>query len=125
MVGMSRKLDGYISEWAQSIVLNIHKSGFSGISVVEKILRDPGISTTGSKHRVLWWPRNKNIAKMSRAMHQIDPIWQIVLIIDSGYMLNEDGTIFTKHDLAKNSSMGVRKFNESKKLAKQKLSKIL
>ena len=122
---MSKRLDKDINEWAQNIVMNLHRSGFSGINVVEKILRDPGISTGGSKHRVLWWPKNKRIAKMSRAMHQIDPICQIVLVVDSGYVLTDDGRVFDKYMLAKYSSLGVRRFNEYLKKTKLKLSDIL
>lgn len=122
---MSRKLDGWIAEWAMSIVRDSRRSGYSGINVVERILRDPGISTRGSNHRVLWWPRNHRIAKMSKAMHQIDKVSQIVLIIDAGCIVNDDGTIFTKHDLARNSSVGVRRFNEMRKISKRKLSRIL
>jgi hypothetical protein len=112
---MSRKLDGDISEWARDIVDSSHMSGFSGINVVEKILRDPGFSTGGSRHRVHWWPRTRNIAKMSKAMHQIDKLSQICLIIDSGYVLTDDGLIFDKHKLAKSSSLTVRRFNECRK----------
>ena len=121
---MTRRIDGLLSEWAEDIVLNNHKSGFSGINVVEKILRDPGISTGGSRHKVHWWPRNKRIAAMSRAMHQIDPISQVILIIHYGRIMKDDGTVFTKHDLAKTSSVGLRRFNEIRRKAVSKLQDI-
>lgn len=122
---MSRRLDADIDEWAQDVVANMNKSGFSGINTVEKLLKDPGLSTQGSRHRVLYWPKNRRIAKMSRVMHQIDKVSQIVLIISCGYLSNDDHTVFTKHNLAKCSSLGVRRFNELEKLAKIKLSQIL
>ena len=121
---MTRRIDGLLSEWAEDIVLNAHKSGFSGINVVEKILRDPGISTGGSRHKAHWWPRNKRIAMMSRAMHNIGHVSQIVLIIHYGRILKEDGTVFTKHDLAKTSSIGLRRFNEIRRKAVTKLQVI-
>ncbi len=123
---MSRKLDADIEEWAASVVYDLRKSGFSGINVVERILKDPGISTNGCAHRVLWWPpRSRRKWKVIRAMHQIDSISQMCLVVDASCILNEDNTIFTRHDLAKNSSIEVRRFNEIKKKAKSKLSQIL
>ena len=118
-------LNSDLDAWAKDMVASADLSGFSGINVVEKILSDPGIATDGSQHRVLWWPKSKRIAKMSRAMHQIDPIWQIVLIVDSRHVINPDGTIFDKYMLAKSSSLSVRRFNEFRKKAKLKLSCIL
>ena len=122
---MSRKLDKDIEEWAADLMNNIHKCGFSGINAVEKILRDPGISTKGSNHRVHWWPKNRRISRMSKAMHQIDKISQICLIVDSRAIMSDDGNIFTKYDLAKNSSLEVRRFNDYRKKAKAKLSVVL
>lgn len=107
---MTRRIDGLLSEWAEDIVLNAHKSGFSGINVVEKILRDPGISTGGSRHKVHWWPRNKRIAKMSRAMHQIDSVSQVCLIVKYGRIVNDDGSIFDEKQLVRNSSIGMNDF---------------
>ena len=118
-------LNADIDEWAKTIIDSSSMSGFSGINIIEKILSDPGISTDGSRHRVLWWPKNKRVAKISRAMHQIPVLWQIVLIVDSRHILNDDGTIFNKHMLSKCSSLSVRRFNEYRKKSKSKLSCIL
>ena len=119
------KIDDLIDEWAWDVVRNMHKSGYSGINVVEKILRDPGISTNISRDRILWWPRTKRIAKIYRAMHQIDPIDQICLIVNSGHVRADDGSVFDKYKLAKYSSLGVRRFNSIVKKNKLKLSEIL
>jgi len=124
-VVMSNRLDRWINEWASDLVYNLHRSGFSGINVVERLLKDPGKSTRGCGHVVLWWPKTKRIAKVSKAMHRVSKIEQVVLIVDCDCILNEDNTIFTKHDLAKNSSIGVRKFNGLRRKSKNKLSEIL
>lgn len=121
---MSRKIDGLIAEWAEDVVNNCHKSGFSGINVVEKILRDPGISTSGAKHKILWWPRNRRIAKMSRAMHQIDDISQVCLIVKYGGMVKEDGSVFKEKDLIQNSTLTTREFRERIRSARMLLNKI-
>lgn len=121
---MSR-IDDWIDEWAFHIVMNLHKSDFYGINVVEKILRDPGISTNGGRSKILWWPpRDRRVAKISRAMHQIDPISRVCLIIDTENLRDRDGKIFDKYALAKNSSVTVRRFNELTKNAKTKLRRI-
>ena len=118
------KLDADITEWAEDMVNNCRKSEYSGINIVEKILRDPGITTQGSRHRVLWWPRNKRIARMSSAMYQIDIISRVCLIVQYGKMVEDDGTVFTKYNLAKNSSIGVRRYNKIVKKARTKLAQI-
>jgi len=119
------KIEYDIMEWAQNVVNNSHKSGFYGINVVEKILRDPGMTTSSSGHKVLWWPKNKRIAAMSRAMHLLDPISVACLIVAYGKIIKPDGNLFTKHDLAKISKISVRKFNELTKKAKNDLRRIL
>ena len=124
------KLDTDITEWAEGILHDLDKSGFSGINIIEKILRDPGISTRGSRHRVHWWPRGardkqRRMAKMSKAMHQVTPTGQICLVIKHGRMLRGDGNIYTKYDLRKDSSIGLRRFNDECRIAKTKLREIL
>ena len=119
------KTEHRIAEWAEDVVNSAHLVGFSGINVIEKILRDPGISTKGGRHRVLWWPRNKRLAEMSRHMHKIDPIPQVCLIVCYGRVLNEDGTVFDKYQLARNSSLTVREINRYVKSAKIKLQEYL
>ena len=118
-------LDSLIDEWAADLMRHVHRGGYSGINAVERILKDPGISTKISGHVVLWWPKTRRIAKMSKAMHQVSPIEQIVLVVDSGHLLNDDRSVFTKAHLAKNSSLEVRRFNDFRKKAKAKLSSIL
>lgn len=120
-----RVVNGMIHEWATDLVDNMHKSGFYGINIVEKILRDPGFSTKGMRHRILWWPKNKRIAAMSRAMHQIEPLAQVCLVVAFGRVLSDDGTVFTKHELAEYSSVEVRRFNGIVSNAKTKLREIL
>ena len=121
---MSKRLDADIQEWAQSIVVDADRSGLSGINVVERILKDPGRSTDTSPHRVHWWPKNRRIAKMSRAMHIISNIEQVVLIVDSKEIFCDDGKVFTKYDLARHPlyrSVSVRKYHEYRNQAKKKL----
>lgn len=101
------------------------KSEFSGINVIEKILRDPGISTGGSRDRILWWPKNRRLAEISRAMHQVSPVERICLVVKFGRPMNDDGTIFTEKHLSKNSSVGVRDFKRNCSEARKKLRRIL
>lgn len=119
------KVEHRIAEWAEDLVNNCHRSGYYGINTVEKILRDPGFSTKGGRDRILWWPRNKRIAEMSRHMHKIDPIPQICLIVWYGRVLNDDNTLFDKYQLARNSSLTVREINRYVKSAKIKLQEYL
>ena len=122
---MGRKLDGDISEWAMDVVNSSHHSGFSGINTVENLLRSPGFSTNGSRHRVHWWPKTKNISKMSKAMHQIDKISQVCLIVDCGGLMKEDGNVFTINDLKKNSSLSISRIREMIRSSKRKLREIM
>jgi len=119
------RLDSMIDEWARDVLDSDYMSGFSGINAVEKILRDPGISTRGCGHVVLWWPRNKRIARISRAMHQVDPISQVCLMVDSGVMVREDGKQYSKHDLVRSSSLTLRRYYDFRESAKIKLAQIL
>jgi len=119
-----QKIDRWLIEWADNEIAESLQSGFSGINAVEKVLRDPGVAKGKSGHKVLWWPRNRRLSKMSKAMHQIDPVSRIVLIIHYGYLPHE-GRKYTKHDLAKESSIDVNKFAELRKKARKKLIKTL
>lgn len=121
---MSR-IDSWLVDWAESVIDDTYKSNYSGINVVERILHDPGVATGQGAHRVLWWPKNRRVAKISKAAHQLTPIERICLIIHYGHVLNDDKTRFTKHNLATYSSIGVRRFNTIRKKAKTKLSKII
>lgn len=122
---MSRKLDFWLKEWAQDVVRNMDRSGFSGINVIEKILRDPGVATGGSKHRVLWWPRNRRLAKIYRAMHRIPQRDQVCLVVEYGGIVKEDGNLYTKQEFSREVGIGVRKYNETVKKAKTKILEIL
>ena len=119
------RIDSWLVEWAESVIEDTNSSCYSAINVVERILKDPGISTDQGAHRVLWWPKNRRVSKISRAAHQITPIDRVVLIVHYGHVLNDDKTRFTKHDLAQRSSIGVRRFNDIRKKAKSKLSRII
>lgn len=119
------KLDAWITEWANDVLRRMDKSEFSGINVIEKILRDPGISTGGSRDRILWWPKNRRLAEISRAMHQVPPVERICLVVKFGRPVNDDGTIFTDRHLAQNSSVGVRDFKKYIRFSRKKLRGIL
>ena len=125
---MSRKLDKDIEEWAADLMNNIHKCGFSGINAVERILRDPGRSTKGSNHFVHWWPKNRRISRISKAMHQIDKISQICLIVSAGCIMKETEkgkTVFTEKDLKNKSSLTVEEIRERVTVSKRRLAEIL
>ena len=122
---MGRKLDGLIYEWAAVQVKDEARSCLSPINTVERILRDPGRSTGGSQHRVHYWPVNKRMSNMSWAMQRLSKLEHIILIIDSNVILGNDGMIYDKYWLAKNSSLTVREFNRYRKKSKAKLSAIL
>ena len=119
-VGLSQDLD----EWCRAEVDSAYTSEYSGINVIERILRDPGVSTDHSKDRVLWWPRNKRVGRMSRIMHQIDPISRICLIVNSGCLMKDDGNSFTINDLKKCSSLSIGHIKQRIREAKRKLRKI-
>ena len=119
-----QKIDRWLIEWADQQIAETADSGFSGINVVEKLLRDPGVAEGRSGHKVLWWPRNRRLAKMSKAMHQIDPVSKIVLIIHYGYLPHE-GRKYTKWDLQRASSVDAERFDELRKAARKKLMKTL
>lgn len=114
-----------IKEWASDVVRDMHKSGYYGINIVERILRDPGVSSKGLRHKVLWWPRNHRIALVSKAAHQLEPMAQMCLVVKFGGMMRDDGKLFTKHDLAQYSSLEVRRFNKIVADAKIKLREII
>ena len=120
-----KRVDRWGIEWAESVIADSFKSNYSGTNVVERILRDPGISTDLSQHKVLLWPKNRKVARVSKAVHQLTPLERIVLIIHWGHVLNDDGTRFTKKELAQNSSISVSRYHDIKRAARAKLSMIL
>ena len=123
---MTRKLDYLLQEWAQGCVTDMGKSGYSGINIIEKILRDPGISTKGSRHRVLWWPRNRKMARMSKAMHQIPKRRQVCLIVEYGGIVNDDnGQLLTKKDIRAHFGLKCKDFDIYVKKSRKRLREIL
>ena len=120
-----RRVDRWLGEWAESAIRDANSSCMPGIGVVERILRDPGIATQISQHKVLWWPRNRRVAAISRAAHQLTPIERIVLIIHYGYVQNDDGTRFTKRHLEKFSSVSQKRFSKLRRDARRKIVKLL
>jgi len=116
------KIDSLLKEWAYDQVRTLHRSGYSGINIIEKILKDPGIATRGSKHRVLWWPKNKRLAKVSRAMHRISQRGQVCLVVEYGEIVKpDDGQILTKQEFSRFLGISSRKFDEEVRNAKNKL----
>lgn len=121
---MRSRVDSWLYEWAETECAAIHKSGYGGINVVERLLRDPG-GTQIAEHKILWFPKNRRVARVSKASHQLTPLERIVLIIDYGNIRRDDQKRFTLKDLARYSSVTVRRSRHIKKAAKQKMSKIL
>ena len=118
------KLKAWISEWARDCVYDMHRSEYAGINVVERLLRDPGICHR-AEHRVLWWPRTRKIAAVSRAAHQLTPVERIILIVHYGDIIKDDGRRFTKRDLVKNSSLTGDQYDEVRREAEATLRRIL
>jgi len=122
---MSRRIDSMISDYIVEYVKLVHGTSFSGINVVNKLLKDPGFSTEGSQHRVLWWPKNHRIAQISKAFHVLSPKEVAIMAIYYKGVINDDGSTFTKEDLAKNSTIGLRRFGEIHRNAKRKVKDAL
>ena len=95
------KIEAWITEWAYDYLRTWRKEGFSGINAVERLRHDPGISKNISGHKILWWPRNKRISKVSKAMHLIDELSQACLIVRYGKPMSDDGIILTGKDFVK------------------------
>ena len=120
-----RNLDSLLVEYCEHLVNVMDRSGFSGINIIEKILKDPGISTLGSKHRALWWPKNKRIAEMSRAFHYVMPNARVCLVVEYGRVLKEDGWILTKKEFCADQGSSCALFDSYVKVAKKQLRYIL
>ena len=120
-----RRVDRDLHEWADTVIEDSNGSNLSGINVVERILRDPGVATDVSQHKVLWWPKNRRVARISKAAHQLSSTEIIILVIHYGFMKNDDGTRFTRLDLEKNSSISRGSFSELRRDARRKIAKIL
>lgn len=119
------KLDRWLTEWANGIIRDLDRSGYSGMSILGKIIYDPGISTAGMRHRILWWPRNRRMSEISRAMHHVNKIEELCLIIKYGKPTKEDGRTFTKHDLAKCSSIDCARFTQITRNGRKKVKDAL
>ena len=122
---MADRLVYLIREWAEAAAEDMWKSGYPGINAVEQLLRDPGRSLGINGHRVLYFHRNQRIAKVSRAMHQVDPISQVCLIVKYGRIVDDDGRIMTGRDLVSNSSLTPADYKEKCRSALHKLRKVL
>ena len=123
---VSKKLDRWLVEYCEDIVNTLHRSGYSGINIIEKILKDPGISTGGSRDRILWWPKNDRMAKMSKAFHQISGYSRLCLVVEYGRMvLPENGQILTKEMFCRKLGKSCAFFDVCVKQAKTKLRYIL
>ena len=119
------KIDSWLEEWAESVIEDSYKSHYSGINAVERILRDPGVATSQGSHRVLWWPKNPRVAKISKAAHQLTPIEIVCLLVKYGHVVDDNQNRFTPEHLATHSSIGLRRFKKIVREAKNKLSRIL
>lgn len=120
------KLDSDLTMWAEDIVNTIHRTGYTKISVIERMVSDPGIATRGSKHRVLWWPRNKRIARISRAMHQVHPYGRLCVVVEYGRLVqSHNGQILTKKEFSRKKGHSCAFFDICVKEAKKKIRYLL
>jgi hypothetical protein len=122
--GLMAKIDSWLEEWAESVIEETYKSNYSGINSVERILRDPGVATAQGAHRVLWWPKNPRVAKISKAAHQLTPIEIVCLLVKYGHVMDDNQNRFTPEHLATHSSIGLRRFKSIIKQARAKLIEI-
>ena len=105
---MGSRIDSMLCEWAESEVAWMHRSGYSGINVVERLLRNPGRGSEIAEHKILWWPKNRRVAKVSKASHQLTAWERVILIAHFGNLQNDDGTKFEKKDFVNASSFTSR-----------------
>ena len=122
-----RNLDSLLVEYCEHLVNTYHRCGYSGQNIIHRILKDPGISTQGSKHKILYWPRNKRIAKMSRAFHHLDAMQQICLIVRFGRIVDPDnGQVVDDVTFAQDQpGMTLPIFHKNIRSAKYKLAEVL
>lgn len=118
-----QRIDRWLIEWADDCIRRAYSSDLSSINVVEKLLRDPGMATGKSHDKVLFWHRNPRIAAVSKAMHQLDPISQIVLIVHYGFLPHE-GRKFTLNDLVRNSSLTMADCRDRRRKARRKINNL-
>ena len=111
---MPDEIDADLTVWARDRVRTLHRSGYSGINIIEKILKDPGIATGGSRHRILWWPRSNRLARMSRAMHHVSQRGQVCLVVEYGEIVKpNDGRILTKQEFSRYLGISVKIFDKN------------
>lgn len=120
---MADRLVYLIREWAEAEADNLWKSGYYGINAVEQSVRSPGRSEGGS--RILYFHKNPRIARVSRAIHHIDPVSRTCLIVRYGRVMGDDGQLFTGRDLVSNSSLTPADYKEKCRDALHKLRKVL
>ena len=122
-----RTLDSLLVEYCEHLVNTYHRSGYSGQNIIHKILQDPGISTQGSRHRVLFWPKNKRLFKMGRAFHHLDIMQQMILIVFYGRIVDPDnGQIVDDLTFSRDQpGMNLRKFQQIRRSALTKLLIVL
>ena len=122
-----QRVDRWLIEWAEDEIRQSNMSNLSGINVVEKLLRDPGMATGKSKDRILFFHRNPRIAAISRAINraEIDNLTKIILIVDYGYIAKEDGKRFKINDLVRNSSLTMSECRAKKRDARRKINSLL
>ena len=118
-----QRIDRWLIEWAESVIAESANSNLSGINTVEKLLRDPGHTTGLSGHKVLWWPKNHRVAKISKAVHQINPVDRVILIIHYGYLPHE-GRKMTLRDLVRNSSLTMSEVRDRRRKARRKINNL-
>ena len=122
-----RSLDSLLVEYCEHLVNTMDRCGYSRENIIHKILNDPGISTQGSRHRILWWPRNRRLYKMGRAFHHLDVLQQMCLIVQFGRIVDPDnGQIVGPMTFSRDQpGMDLRKFNKNVWESKTILSRIL
>ncbi len=96
-----------LKEWAKHEADQLQETNFSPINVIEALLRSPGRSTRFGGHRILYWPKNRRLGRMSRAMAQVvPPANQACLVVKFGEILDpETGQLFTPKDFIYCSSL--------------------
>jgi len=116
------KYKHWISEWAHDLMrqADLADYGYSDVNVVERLLRDPGRAPR-AESKVLWWPRNRRIAAVSRAAHCLSNLEQTVLLVHYKAVLTDDNKIYTKFDFLRDFGVGVDKFNTIRRDSEKRL----
>ena len=114
------KYKHWISEWARDLMrqADLADYGYSDVNVVERLLRDPGRAPR-AESKVLWWPRNRRIAAVSRAAHCLTNLEQTVILVHYKAIMDDDGKILTKQRLADITGVGLRKIDNIRRKAEK------